>query len=174
MNSPARESVALRVQAEQIADAYLPTNGRPSHLQNADTVQQLLAAIQDGNYMETACHLVGLSKVTVYNWLKRGEAGEEPHATFRNALLKAEAVAESEMVHNVRQASKLPQFWPAGMTYLERKFPDRWGKRQDDSSVPKVVVQIGVQASDVHVQVLPSPSLSPDFHGLSAEPIADG
>jgi hypothetical protein len=39
------------------------------------------------------------------------------------------------------------------MTYLERKHPDRWVRRQDDQSVPKVVVQIGVQESDIRLNV---------------------
>lgn len=72
---------------------------------------------------------------------------------FVDAVEKAEAQAEADMVHNVRAASKLPQFWAAGMTIMERKNPDRWGRRQDDSSAPRVVVQIGAKDSDVKVLI---------------------
>jgi len=56
----------------------------------------------------------------------------------------------------VRAAGKQPQFWAAEMTYLERKYPDRWGRRQDDQSVPKVIVQIGIKDSDVSISTVSS------------------
>lgn len=150
--SQAIESLAIRAQAEQIADAYQPNGGRPSMVSDADTVQQFIAAIADGNYRETACKIAGIAKQTFYNTLKRAEAGDEAAIAFVDALEKAEARAEHEMVDCVRKAAKAgPQFWAAGMTYLERKAPDRWGRRQDDSSAPKVIVQIGIRDSDVTV-----------------------
>lgn len=150
---PSIDSLTLRVQAEQIANAYLPNGGRPSMTSDADTVQVLLAAIAEGNYRETACKLAGISKVTFYNTLKRAEAGEPSAVAFVNALEKAEACAENELVNNVRRASQLPQFWAAGMTLLERKSPEKWGRRQDSNDGPKVLVQIGVSAGDVQVTI---------------------
>ena len=46
-----------------------------------------------------------------------------------------------------------PRLWAAEMTYLERKHPDRWGRRQDDQNMPRVVVQIGVGGSEVRIGV---------------------
>lgn len=147
----------LRVQAEQIANLYSqrPTTvGHPSTLNDPDKVQQFLAAISDGNYRETACKLAGIPKSTLYNWLKLAEQGNEAAQQFSDALEKAEAQAEADLVCNVKAASKLPQFWAAGMTLLERKMPDKWGRRQDDSSAPKVIVQIGIKDSDVSISTL--------------------
>jgi hypothetical protein len=156
------ESLTLRVQAEQIAALYQPNSNNPNAvIGNPDTVQRLLAALRDGNYRETACHVAGLSKVTLYNWFKRAEAGDEAAQALVNAIEKAESEAEADTVHNVRQASKLPQFWAAGMTYLERKHPERWGRRQDESSTPRVVVQIGTQATDITVNVIPGNTSEP-------------
>lgn len=165
--STAADSLTLRVQAEQIADAYpshLP--GHHSYLANPDKLQVFLAAIQDGNYRETSCKLAGFSKMALKRWLDKAEAGDEAAMAFRDALEKAEATAESETVRNVRAASKLPQFWAAGMTYLERKHPERWGRRQEDSAAPKVIVQIGARDSDVTINVL-SPPVSEDLHRLT-------
>ncbi len=64
------------------------------------------------------------------------------------------------MVRNVRKASQLPQFWAAGMTVLERKFPDKWGRRPEDSSTPRIVVQIGVKDGDVQVQLGPQTAVT--------------
>jgi hypothetical protein len=140
--------------AQQIASAYRADSpGRPSRIGEADTVQILLEAVHDGNYIETAAELAGLAKQTVYEWIKRGEANETPYAAFANALKRASARAEAAEIKKVRDAGNDPRFWAASMTYLERRHPDRWARRSDDSSAPKVVVQIGVRDSDVQVSV---------------------
>lgn len=156
MPNLATESLTLRVQAEQIAQSYLDSSriGRPNNLAEPDKIQTFLASIRDGNYRETACKASGLSKGSLYRLLEQADHGDEAAQAFRHALEKAEGDAESETVRNVRQASKLPQFWAAGMTYLERKHPERWGKRQDDASTPKVMVQIGTGVTDITVNVL--------------------
>ena len=156
----------LRAQAEQIAGLYEtrpPQVGHPSTLSDPDKVQQFLAAISDGNYRETAAKLAGIPKSTLYNWLKLAEAGNEAAIAFSDALEKAEAYAESKAVRNTLRAGELPQFWAANMTYLERKYPEKWGRRQDDSSAPKVIVQIGIKDSDVSIStVSPQPSAMPE------------
>jgi hypothetical protein len=160
--------------AQQIADAYEPPiTGRPSALTNTESVAELLTAIEEGSYLATACDLAGIHENTVAAWLKRGEAGEEPFKTFQWAYKRACARAEHDMVTEVRKAAKAgPQYWAAGMTYLERRQPDKWGKRQDDSNQPKVIVQIGVSQGDVQVSLGPSPQLrSPDSETLQIQAI---
>ena len=103
--------------------------------------------------MEPAAQLAGLSPTTVRSWLKRGEDGETPFDLFLLAFKRAQGAIEAKVTKNVIKASADPRFWAAGATYLERTHPDRWGKRSDDSSAPKVVVQIGVKDSDVQVSV---------------------
>lgn len=113
----------------------------------------LLEAVEAGNYLETACDLAGLSKQTVYAWIKRGEEGEEPFSTLSNALKRGQARAEAAEVAKVRKAGEDPRFWAASMTYLERRHPDRWARRSEGTDTPKVVVQIGVKDSDVQVSI---------------------
>jgi transposase len=157
------DSLTLRVQAEQIAAHDELRIGAPSKLADPDTVQLLLAAIADGNYRETACKLAGINKTTFYRWLDAAENGDERAISFRNALEKAEAQAESEMVQAVRRAGTHPQYWAAAATHLERKFPDRWGKRDEAAVTAKVQVSIGgVNQAQVLVGVqVTSPSLVP-------------
>jgi hypothetical protein len=168
LQSAERESVALRVQAEQIADLHKPpATGRPSAFEDVDKIQRFLSYISDGNYRETACKASGFAVSTLHKKLKLAEDGDDAAIAFREALERAEGLAESETVRNVRNASKLPQFWAAGMTYLERKSPDRWGRRPEDSSTPKIVVQIGVKDGDVQVQLTAGhnpPALEPTQH----------
>ena len=152
IETPARRD--LRAIAEQIASQYhAPNVGQPSRIGEVDTVQLFLEAIDEGNYMETAAELAGLSKVTVYGWLKRGENGDAPYALFASALKRAGARAEADAVRKVRNAAHDPRFWAADMTFMERRYPERWARRSEDSGGPKVVVQIGVRDSDVQVSI---------------------
>jgi hypothetical protein len=148
--------MTLQERAQHIADMYHPpATGRPSAIGNPDRVGEFLEAVAAGNYLDTAAHLAGLHKDTVYTWLKRAEQDEEPFKTFADALKKAEASAEADAVRHVRQAGKLPQFWAAEMTFLERRHPERWGRRTDVDLGPKVIVQVGIKDSDVSISVLP-------------------
>jgi len=152
--------------AQDIAAAYRPPpTGRPAGIGNPDTVQELLQAVEDGNYIETACDLAGVPKQTFYEWLKRGETGETPFKQFADAIKRASARAEGQEIAKVRKAGEDPRFWAASMTYLERRHPERWARRQEGNDGPKVVVQIGVRDADVQVSLIssnpPSSSLSP-------------
>ena len=67
---------------------------------------------------------------------------------------KASADAEAEGNRlMVSAARKGPQYWPAVATRNERRWPERWGKRQEDGQAPRVVVQLGIQAGSVHVDL---------------------
>ena len=51
------------------------------------------------------------------------------HWQFFHRLKTAEAKAEAGHVANLAAAGKKPQYWAASATYLERKAPERWGRR---------------------------------------------
>lgn len=160
--STATDSLTLRVQAEQIAAIDETRIGRPSLLNDPDILQLLLAAVSDGVSYDTACKSAGIAPRTIYNWKTRAERGDEAAIAFVQALEKTEADVERRAVRNTLKAGELPQFWPANMTYLERKYPERWGRRQDDSSTPKVIVQIGARDSDVTINVVSPPAFASD------------
>lgn len=80
------------------------------------TVADAIArAIAEGNYVETAAKLAGVSKVTVYDWLKRGARArmraiktdspiaraDRPYVAFLNAVDEAEAEAEARDVRSL-------------------------------------------------------------------------
>jgi transposase len=101
--------------------------GRPDEL-TQERIKTIAAYIQDGNYIETACALEGISKKTLYNWLKKGR--EEPgtiHEEFLHAMEKAAAWSEARDVRTITAASA--KNWTAAAWRLERKYYDRWGKR---------------------------------------------
>lgn len=157
---------ALQQLADSVSKQYLvereqtiqPNNmgsrGRLSELADPDTLDKLFTALADGNYPTVAAAAAGIGESTYRAWIRRAE--DDPgsaYAAFAAAIKAAEAQAESRIAARVRAAADAgPQYWAAGMTLLERRHPERWGRRQDtDSNGPRVVVQIGIRANDVQV-----------------------
>lgn len=150
-------SLLIRAQAAEIASLVTPRTGRPGIESDTTAVQKFLSALADGNYRVVACRLAGISQQTFYNVQQRAEQGELAARAFMEATEKAEAIAEAEMVGLVRNAARRgPQYWVAAATHLERRAPDRWGKRVDDASGPRVVVQIGTQSGAQDVNIITS------------------
>lgn len=91
--------------------------------------ERIVLAVRAGNYLSVAARAAGIHEATLYRWLERGRgpAGREPYRAFCEALKEAEAAAEVHAVALIRQ--QMPQQWTAAMTFLERRFPDRWRRR---------------------------------------------
>jgi transposase len=58
--------------------------------------------LEQGNYLETAAQAAGVSIKTVYHWMKRGADGEAPYGAFLDAVTRARAKAETDLVQTVR------------------------------------------------------------------------
>lgn len=117
--------------------------GRPSKL-TKELHDQIVQVIRAGNYIETACAYVGINKSTFYEWLKRGarekqRVDQNPRARIRkeerkfvdlsNAVEKALAHAEIRDVAMIAKAGE--ENWQASAWRLERKFPKRWGRKDN-------------------------------------------
>ncbi len=104
--------------------------GRPTKL-TKQVAEKIEAAIRAGNYAEAAARSAGIDPSTYYRWMERGESTkreDRPYREFREAIKKAEGEAEVHAVALVRKA--MPDNWQAAMTYLERRYPDRWRRRE--------------------------------------------
>lgn len=89
------------------------------------TVVDLLKA---GNYVETACAYVNINPSTYHRWIERGETNpDSAYGEFARACAQARAHAEVQSVLVVRKAARDGN-WQAAMTWLERSFPQRWGR----------------------------------------------
>lgn len=128
--------------------------GRPTKL-TPELQARMLALLRAGNYVETAAAACGLAKKTFYNWLQKGARakGGEYHefaAAVEKAMGEAEArdlltidkaaqgydvtVVKETVSNGVvidREVKNSRRFdWQAAAWRLERKFPDRWGRRE--------------------------------------------
>ncbi len=100
---------------------------RPTAL-TPDVQERICTAIRAGAPPETAAVYAGVAARTYYRWMARGEREQRGEFwQFCQAIKKALAEFEVRTVTLVQQAA--PADWRAAMTLLERRFPDRWGRR---------------------------------------------
>lgn len=91
--------------------------------------EQIVRAIAAGNYLKVAARSSGISEDTVQEWINRGEIEEEGiYHDFAKAIRDAEAEAEKAIVGEWQK--QIPTNWQACATFLERRHPDRWGRRE--------------------------------------------
>ncbi len=163
MNSiqPSSTKKANRNSIGKKVSAHLPMPsraGRPITL----TRQKIVALskhMRDGNFAVTACALEGIAESTFYFWLEQAERNLKEGRTslyveLLESLKKASAIAESA---NVQIALQGGSGWQANMTWLERRFPDRWGHQSKLSLeearnfVHKIMAVLATHISDRNI-----------------------
>ncbi len=82
--------------------------------------------LRKGADKETAFRLAGIWPSTGFRWLAYGRAGEgEEFRRFSEAVEKAEAEADIEDIEFIRKDDS----WQSKAWRLERRRPDRWGRK---------------------------------------------
>jgi hypothetical protein len=154
------DSAQLQRRAQEIADQYersLPADyvGRHSALATAGVIETLFRAVSAGLNTKDSCAAAGVSTRTYYNWQQLAEADpDSAHGVFFADLKAARAAGKLAHLENIKKHSA--KEWTASAWTLERTDPEQFGKRDSDSSAPKVVVQIGVREGDVSVSLSPA------------------
>lgn len=107
----------------------LKAMGRPP-LEPQNYVDAICSYVRKGNYVETAAVAAGISKDTLYTWLKEGAKAPvgSPFRDFSDALGQAVAESETRLVDRVENRAVEGDI-RADLWRLERRFPDRWGQR---------------------------------------------
>lgn len=130
--------------AVSLTEALAHGPGRMS-ARDAARAARVVDAIRAGNYHETACRVAGVDAATFEEWCMRGEEQEAgAYRRFLDAVIAAEGEAEAEIVERVRDASKLPQYWAAGATWLERRHSARWKRQEASVSGSAVTINVGI------------------------------
>jgi transposase len=96
----------------------------------AERQDAIVKAIREGNPHDTAAQAAGIGKTAFYDWLRKGEESEknDKYKKFYEAVKTAEATAEALRVRRINKAG-LHGDWKADAWYLERRYPDKWGRR---------------------------------------------
>lgn len=87
----------------------------------------IVGAVRAGNYLETAAAAGGIDSRTLREWLKKGAAGRQPFAAFREELLKAQAESRVAAVGHIAEAEA--KDWRAAAWRLERSDSRHWGEK---------------------------------------------
>jgi hypothetical protein len=132
--------------------------GRPkgSGLKLTPEVEALfIGYMRLGSYVKDACHACGINPDTYYDWVKKGERGEEGYISFSDAVKKASAEGILGALAKVR-AGKVG--WQAQAWFLERRDSASWGRHEkvehtiDLHEAVKVVIEKlkaqGVEGAD--------------------------
>lgn len=119
--------------------------GRPSKL-TEEVKNRLLDALRMGNYYDAACAYAGIHYYTFRLWMAKGEKAKSGEFfEFFEAVKEAENEAEARTVLLWQKA--IPKDWRAAQGFLERRYPERWGKRETH------VVEGGDEKKPIRVEV---------------------
>src|SRR5690606_32113656 len=108
--------------------------GRPSKF-NEERAERLLTAVRGGNYLHTAAQFAGIHYSTLRRWINLADDPNAPpeYRQFKEELERARAAAEVSALMRIQKAAS-DGAWQAAAWYLERSWPERWGRR-DRSTV---------------------------------------
>jgi len=114
--------------------------GRPCLLDDKNIYDRLIDLVLSGNYYCVACAACDIAYQTFNLWMQEGKRLAKDYLNnedkipkskrkffeFFYAIKKAEALVETDIVSKLLSDKD----WKAQMTYLERKYPDRWGRTE--------------------------------------------
>lgn len=123
------------------------SGGRPVEL-TAEIQIVICDAIGRGLYMAEAAAVAGISKETLYDWVRRGArakrkgrfaAGELPFITFSDAVKRSLAELQVNFLDNIHNAAG-NGVWQAAAWLLERRFQGKWGR--DRSLITELIREV--------------------------------
>lgn len=108
---------------------------------NKEIQDKIIDLLLKGNYIETAAACAGISKNTLYDWLKRGareaeriEKGGNPNLSERKFVLFSDAVDKAMADAEARDVNLLFELSEEDVGTLKwrlaHRYPDRWGRKE--------------------------------------------
>lgn len=131
-------SVAIRqeigqkpTEPEELIPLEEASTGRPTML-SFELIKDFYKIISLGVYVKQACNYLSINSRYYYQWMAHGEKDEEAgketiYAHFYLSMKKALDIAEVNAINQIQKATK--NTWQAAAWYLERRAPDRWGRK---------------------------------------------
>lgn len=118
-----------------------------------ERAERIFVAIRQGVTMEAAALYCGVDKTTFYDWVKRGRkvGSRNPYRSFVLGLDEALAAFEVLALADIEKAGREGE-WQASAWRLERRYPDKYGRRT------RIDAQVNVTA----VPMIDVSKLTPD------------
>ena len=124
-------------------------NNKPYKLIDEGIRSRLLQAIRLGSYIEHACFYAGIDSSTFRKWRQKAEMDIEPYKSFWKEVQLAESEAIMRRLARIEKVAEEGN-WQADAWVLERKYPDKFGRR-DRINVnldPNKPVEVNLEWSD--------------------------
>ncbi|WP_319507180.1 hypothetical protein [uncultured Methanolobus sp.] len=107
----------------------------------AEVSEPLIKLLKSGVPVIHACDVVGITSVTYYDWMKRGEL--ETTGQYHDFYLLVKQARAEAVARNVAIIQKAaPHTWQAAAWWLERSCPAEFGKRGVDINMIQNNVEI--------------------------------
>src|SRR3569623_2191215 len=111
----------------------------PSQI-SEERVDRIVAALRRGATRKGAASCAGIRPSTLYEWIRRGKAGEQPYAAFWGRVQVEQRAWEVSALSKIHKAAEAG-VWTAAAWLLERRLPKNYGRRLNDSAVKRQVEQ---------------------------------
>lgn len=113
--------------------------GRPSKF-DIETKTRLTNAIKEGHTLKAACAFAGIDFSTFRRWMVRGEKlHKAEYCEFCETIKKAEELAKVALVEQWKK--HFADSWQAIATYMERRWPEEYGRKNRMSIQPSEQVK---------------------------------
>jgi len=117
-----------------------------------ELIEQASKLIEAGNYQRHVAMAIGVSEETWYRWLREGEQSTDPKnlkRQFYEAIKKAEGRAIARNVALIQKAAQDGN-WQASAWWLERRYPEEFGRRERIAfdNEPKLNIRIELVDND--------------------------
>ena len=125
---PERQLLRAGDHGVRIPDPPVP---RPAHKVgslNQHKADVLITFARAGISREGQARAAGIAIETLYEWLRRGRAGEEPYDALAQAMDYEEVTHEADLSQSLLAKGKAGDV-AAALGYLERRHPSRWGHK---------------------------------------------
>ncbi len=96
-----------------------------------ELIKEAYKLVVAGNYDKDVYPILGIEKTTWYRWLSEGERSKSGlKREFWDTIKRAEKEAVARNVALIQRAAQEGN-WQAAAWWLERKYPEQWGKRDN-------------------------------------------
>src|SRR5438477_9666606 len=99
------------------------TKGRRT-LCTPQTMKALCKIIASACTIKTACEACSVSETSFHEWIRRGEAGEQPFAQFAASVTRARGRGKAALVASIIDHPD----WRAKLELLARVYPEEYGR----------------------------------------------
>ena len=127
-------------------------NNLPYKLLDEQITERLLQAIKLGAFTEHACHYAGITSATFRKWRQNAMDGIEPYKSIWEEVNLAESEAIVRRIARIEKAGADGN-WQADAWVLERKYPDKFGRREKVTlqADPNAPIEVELQWADGNV-----------------------